>query len=249
MGGLRSRTGTHTDGQHWPRFEHGIAVGPHADVGVVLARPAEAQLRGHVFDEGLHPGGAAPNTHELRREQAWSVRGRLGAGGRGPHRTSAPPRARQTCRLPGCPDLGLGCPSDDPDIQSSRLMEPRLVQEAWRPKPWAPHEAGEAAPALPRRCPAPHSPHPPWTAAGFGTRWHRLLAGPPGPQPTCKMWSRCSVTQPPEAERPVCGKCPGWWGLGQWQPWVGGSQNTKMPYTKTSFSFCLAQEKQVNKPV
>ena len=75
-GSLQSRgrpptsAGTHADGQHWPHFEHGIAVGALTDVGIVSTRGGEAQLHSHVLDEGLHPGRASSHTHKLQTENS-----------------------------------------------------------------------------------------------------------------------------------------------------------------------------------
>lgn len=63
------RAGTHTDRQHRSHFEHGVTVRPLTNVGIVCARPVQAQLLGHVSDEVLHPGRAPPNTHKLQTEQ------------------------------------------------------------------------------------------------------------------------------------------------------------------------------------
>ena len=74
-GGLRSPrpeptfgAGTHADRQHGAHFEHDVAVGPHADVGIFCTWVVKAQLLGHVFGERFHPGGASPDTHELQPE-------------------------------------------------------------------------------------------------------------------------------------------------------------------------------------
>lgn len=67
--------GTHAHRQHGAHFEHGIAVGPRADVGILGTWVVKAQLLGHVLGEGLHPSRAAPDTHELQPENtAPSVR-------------------------------------------------------------------------------------------------------------------------------------------------------------------------------
>lgn len=141
-----ARAGTHAHRQHGSHFEHGIAVGPRADVGILSTWVVKAQLLGHVLGEGLHPSRAAPDTHELQPENtAPSVRAPctvLVAGSSlGPPPTSVLPgltgdegpwpHPELRCLRCFCELFGCRCSGCSLSLRSTDwVMEPAPVQEA-----------------------------------------------------------------------------------------------------------------------
>lgn len=242
-----SRAGTHTDGQHGPHFEHGIAVGPRADVGVVLARAAQAQLHGHVLDEGFHPRGAAPNTHELWTEDGAHQR-------RGPGSTHAPLEPAGNARSRAHPDRPVwgALLVTQRSLESGRTwrMESPLRAGGRAGQSHGPPDTGARASPLGVSSGSPACGlHP---ARGQQLWGRRLLAVQPGPPAHLH-----NGLEPP----PVAGHgtsngqrmgAPG--GRGAQGVGVRSSENQTFHlqssvYKKTHFPFCSAQEKQVNMTV
>lgn len=209
---------THIDGQHGPRFVHDVAV-PRAEVGVVLTRAAQAKLRGHVLDEGLHPGGAAAHTHEL-----WiRTDSRTRQPGGSPH---LPRRAPTSSTGPSWNVLETPVPWRSPDGPC-----PGRPPADWA-LPGAP-SGGQRLPVL--------------AGARCGVRWRGLPTGVTrAPQPTRRTGS-CPALSPgrPSAQWPRCGK---WQPRGAGRGGGRESAESRQSSVwENALSFCPTREKQASK--